>query len=187
MMLNKPILNDKEARDARARVSKLSGALKSENALEPIIAGLPPEVVVQITRLINSERDRLLEAIGAFEQAKDTQRPKALTALVNRDPGLMLIVARIACGYSQKDLAWRLGIKEQQIQRWEAERYSQISLRNYDRVATLLGVKLSADVLDEPAFRGLEQVIDGVSKTEIRKILKHGREHKWFEERLRKP
>ena len=83
----------------------------------------------------------------------------------------MLIVARIANGYSQKDLAWRLGVKEQQVERWEAERYGQISLKNYNRVAALLGVRLTADMPDQPAFRGLDKVIDGVSKSEIKKIL----------------
>ena len=39
------------------------------------------------------------------------------------DLGLGLIKARIAAGLSQKALAKRLGIKEQQIQRYEAERY----------------------------------------------------------------
>src|SRR3712207_7928856 len=52
--------------------------------------------------------------------------------------------------------AWRLGLKEQQIQRYEADRYSQISLKNYERIASLLGVRLSADIQETPEFRGLD-------------------------------
>lgn len=182
MALNGITLNEKEAREARARISRLSEALNSEHALEPVVAGLPPEVVSQVSRMMKAERERLTLAVEAYEEAKETQKPTALKALVRHDPGLMLIVARIANGYSQKDLAWRLGVKEQQVQRWEAERYGQISLKNYNRVATLLGVRLIADMPDEPTFRGLDKVIDGVSKSEIRKILKHGRENGWFAE-----
>ena len=180
--MNGITLNEKEAREARARISRLSEALHSEHALEPVVAGLPPEVVSQVSRMMKAERERLTQAVEAYEVAKETQKPTALKALVNQEPGLMLIVARIANGYSQKDLAWRLGVKEQQVQRWEAERYGQISLKNYNRVAALLGVRLTADMPDQPAFRGLDKVIDGVSKSEIKKILKHGRENGWFAE-----
>jgi HTH-type transcriptional regulator/antitoxin HigA len=182
MTMNGITLNEKEAREARARISRLSEALHSEHAMEPVVAGLPPEVVSQVSRMMKAERERLTQAVEAYEVAKETQKPTALKALVNQEPGLMLIVARIAKGYSQKDLAWRLGVKEQQVQRWEAERYGQISLKNYNRVAALLGVRLTADMPDQPAFRGLDKVIDGVSKSEIKKILKHGRENGWFAE-----
>ena len=178
--MNGITLNEKEARETRARISRLTEALHSEHALEPVVAGLPPEVVSQVSRMMKAERERLTQAVEAYEQAKDTQRPTALKALVNHDLGLMLIVARIANGFSQKDLAWRLGVKEQQVQRWEAERYGQISLKNYHRVSALLGVRPWADMPDQPEFRGLDKVIDGVSKSEIKKILKHGRENGWF-------
>lgn len=180
--MNGITLNEKEARETRARISRLSEALHSERAMEPVVAGLPPEVVSQVSRMMKAERARLTQAVKAYEEAKDTQRPTALKELVNRDLGLMLIVARIANGFSQKDLAWRLGVKEQQVQRWEAERYAPISLKNYHRVAALLGVRPWADMPDQPELRGLDKVIDGVSKAEIKKILKHGRENGWFAE-----
>lgn len=182
MTLNGIALNEAEAREARARISRLSEALTSEHALEPVVAGLPPEVVSQVSCVMKAERERLVRAVEAYDEAKRTQNPTALKTLVNRDPGLMLIVARIANRYSQKDLAWRLGVKEQQVQRWEAERYGQISLKNYNRVAALLGVCLYADMPNQPEFRGLDKVIDGVSKADIRKILKHGRKNGWFED-----
>jgi len=180
--MNGITLNEKEARETRARISRLSEALHSERALEPVVAGLPPEVVSQVSRMMKAERTRLTQAVEAYEEAKNTQRPTALKVLVNHDLGLMLIVARIASGFSQKELAWRLGVKEQQLQRWEAERYGQISLKNYHRVAALLGVRPWADMPDQPELRGLDKVIDGVSKTEIKKILKHGRDNAWFAE-----
>ena len=51
----------------------------------------------------------------------------------------MLIKARIARGMTQRDLAARIGLKEQQIQRYEATDYASASLsRIMDVVAGLV-------------------------------------------------
>ena len=58
-----------------------------------------------------------------------------------------LIKARIASGLSQKALAERLGLKEQQIQRYEAERYASASYQRLREVAGALGVRIKNDIL----------------------------------------
>jgi transcriptional regulator with XRE-family HTH domain len=58
-----------------------------------------------------------------------------------------LIKARIASGLSQKALAGRLGLKEQQIQRYEAERYASASYQRLREVAGALGVRIKNDIL----------------------------------------
>lgn len=190
-MDNGIILNEKELREARARLIAFDEALTTEKSLRRLADGLPPEVVEQVTATMQLEREDLSDAISAYDTAKETGKPAHLERRANKDPGLMLIVARIAKRYSQRDLAWRLGVKEQQVQRYEADRYNSISIKNYARVAALLGVKLSAAIEPNQQFRGLDQVIDNVSKADIRKILKHGRENGWFdadtsEEQLRR-
>lgn len=174
------ILNEAELREARGRAAKLDDALSSEETLRRVAEGLPPEIVDQLGRMMKSERTELNEAIAAYEATKETGEPATLQARAGGDPGLTLIVARIAKGFSQRDLAWRLGVKEQQVQRYEADRYGSISMKNYSRVAALLGVRLSANIQPLPQFRGLDAVIDDVSKEQIKKILKHGRENGWF-------
>ncbi|MEM9897745.1 MAG: helix-turn-helix transcriptional regulator, partial [Pseudomonadota bacterium] len=169
------ILNEKELRAARMRVVALDEALATDEYLKRVVEGLPPEVVSQLTAAMKTELDDLAKSIQAYEDAKDTGQPTSLEHRAGKDPGLMLIVARIAKGYTQRDLAWRLGVKEQQIQRYEADRYSTISVKNYARVAALLGVRLSATIEPNLQFRGLDKVIDDVSKEGIKKILKHGR------------
>ncbi|MBX9453599.1 MAG: ImmA/IrrE family metallo-endopeptidase [Mesorhizobium sp.] len=176
------ILNERDLREARNSLVALDAALSSERVLEPMVEGLPPEVVVQVTRAMKAERSELADTIAAYEGAKDGGDHRPLLKRVGSDPGLTLIVARIAKRMSQRDLAWRLGVKEQQVQRYEADRYSTISLKNYERVAALLGVSLRAEIADIKEFRGLDLVIDDVSKEDIRKILKHGRESGWFSE-----
>jgi DNA-binding XRE family transcriptional regulator len=58
-----------------------------------------------------------------------------------------LIRARIAAGLSQKELAGRLGLKEQQIQRYEARRYAGASLARVQAVADALGIQIHERVL----------------------------------------
>lgn len=53
-----------------------------------------------------------------------------------------LIQARIAAGLSQEELAAKLGLKPQQIQRYEATKYQSASLERVHAVARVLGVKL---------------------------------------------
>lgn len=58
-----------------------------------------------------------------------------------------LIKARIAGGLSQKGLAGRLGLKEQQIQRYEAERYASASYQRLREIADALGVRIKNEIL----------------------------------------
>lgn len=91
------------------------------------------------------------------------------------DIGAELIAARLARGLSQRELAEQLGVHQQQIARWEKERYGCVSLSRLSRVADVLGVGaqplLAAEapapygsaVLDRPAaaapVRDLGEVI----------------------------
>jgi ribosome-binding protein aMBF1 (putative translation factor) len=53
-----------------------------------------------------------------------------------------LIQARIAAGLSQEDLAAKLGLKPQQVQRYEATNYQSASLERVNEVLHVLGVEL---------------------------------------------
>jgi transcriptional regulator with XRE-family HTH domain len=57
-----------------------------------------------------------------------------------------LVMARIAAGLTQKELGRRLGIKEQQIQRYEATGYAAASLDRIREVIGALGLRLGKGV-----------------------------------------
>src|SRR5205823_6421027 len=57
-----------------------------------------------------------------------------------------LIKARIASRLTQKDLAERLGAKEQQVQRWEANDYSGASLDTLQGVTNALGIQIREEL-----------------------------------------
>lgn len=50
----------------------------------------------------------------------------------------MLIEERVRLGLTQKQLADKMGLKEQQIQRYESSRYQSASLRRLQEVAKAL-------------------------------------------------
>ena len=56
----------------------------------------------------------------------------------------VLIKGRIAKGWTQGDLAAELGIKEQQIQRYESTDYETASLARITEVFMALGLKLNS-------------------------------------------
>lgn len=172
------ILNEREARDARAAVSELGRLLSSEQFFEPIIAGLPPSVVNGFRKAIRTERAELEVSVAAYEAAKGGNF-NDLKRRARNDPGISLIIARIARNLTQKELARKLGMKEQQIQRYEADRYSSISLANYRRIASLLGVEWEIRLCD--CFGGGWNIARDVSAVEIKKILKHARASGWFD------
>lgn len=74
----------------------------------------------------------------------------------------LLIRQRIAAGLTQRELAERLGLKEQQIQRYEAEDWATASLRRLTEVAAAVGLDWSgpnavddSDVDDRAMYRAL--------------------------------
>ena len=73
-----------------------------------------------------------------------------------------LIRARIATGLSQRDLAEKLGLKEELIQHYEESLYASVSVTRLKEVIAALGVRAGEKVFLRCArkclFRRLEQV-----------------------------
>lgn len=61
-----------------------------------------------------------------------------------------LIKARICRGMSQKDLAALLGVKPQQVQRWEHEDYENISFSRLEEIAEALGLNRKFTLASAP-------------------------------------
>jgi len=65
-----------------------------------------------------------------------------------------LIRARIAARLTQKELATRLGLQEQQIQRYESTRYNGVSLERAQAVLDALGVRIQERLILSKVERG---------------------------------
>jgi HTH-type transcriptional regulator/antitoxin HigA len=172
------VLTDRQAREVEAEIAELDGALSSEQTLKALVSGLPREVIGGVRRSLATERRELSEALDAYERAKQGDAVP-LKERVGNDPGALLVAARIIKRLSQKELARKLGLKEQQIQRYEAERYRKITLTNYQKVASVLGARLFLDI--EPHAEEWAISHRGPNADELNKVARHAREHGWLE------
>jgi ribosome-binding protein aMBF1 (putative translation factor) len=79
----------------------------------------------------------LQEQIAEYEKLRAGRFDLAALDMVEAIPS-SLIRARIAAGWTQKELAKRLGISEQQIQKYESTDYESASFRKINEIATVL-------------------------------------------------
>jgi len=172
------IANERQEREVSALIAQITHALSSEQVLKAIVEGLPTEVIDGVRQSLTIERNELVDSLEAYQKAQNGA-PEQMKSRAGSDLGSLLIAARVARGWKQKDLARRLFLPDQQIQRYEAERYRNITLAGLIRVARALGVRLTADIsrpLEEPWLPSSK-----MSQGELQRVLKHARAHGWLE------
>ncbi len=174
------VLNESDQRAARKTVERIDALLTGRAAIEASQRGLSDIVWNSHRRALERRRNVLSKALERYERARETD-PGDLLEVVGNNPGLALIVARISAGLSQKEFARRVGLKEQQVQRYEADRYRSISLSNYERLARSLGVVLRPTVprLSTSDWVGTDFLAKYPADA-IRKLLRHARSAGWF-------
>jgi len=94
---------------------------------------------------LQSQLSDLREELEEYEALKSGKRAVIELESLQELP-LALIKARIAAGLSQKELGERLGLKEQQIQRYEDTEYSSASFARLVEVSQALGINIREDV-----------------------------------------
>lgn len=172
------ISTERQARDAEDAIAELDRALSSEHVLQSIVEGLPQEVVNGVRRSLATDRRERAHLLLAYQKARAGDF-SLLREQAGNDPGAFLIVARIVRRLSQKDLARKLGLREQAIQRWEAEKYRTISLSNYHKVAQTLGVRWQMSDI-APNDEQWPPVYD-VTRDDLTKVLRHARDKGWLD------
>ncbi|MDJ0569933.1 MAG: helix-turn-helix transcriptional regulator [Pleurocapsa sp. MO_192.B19] len=84
--------------------------------------------------------DSLRHEIEEYDALKHQQTPIKIASI--QELPLALIRARIAMGMTQKELAEKMGVKEQQVQRDEANQYSSAGFQRIAAVAEALDIKI---------------------------------------------
>jgi ribosome-binding protein aMBF1 (putative translation factor) len=94
---------------------------------------------------IKSQYDELQQELKEYEELKGGKRK---TIKVNSFAYLpvALIQARIARGLTQKELAQKLGLREQQIRRYEASSYAKASLARVNQIVEVLDITIGSKV-----------------------------------------
>lgn len=180
-MVSAVILNERDARKARSALDRARQTLSSSAVFEAARLGVSPTIVERHQKAISGLAEDLSVALASYENAK-AGNYGSLVEKWHGEPGMTLVVARIARGLSQAALAERLGLREQQVQRYEADRYRSISLSNYRKIATTLGVEIRATIRDDAVstFRmgvGDSPTYDAAS---VRRIFKHALARGWI-------
>lgn len=139
------ITNERQYKISRAEAGKFRQAI-ADMARRGERKGVHPRLVQAEQEALESQLGTLQAELAEYEKLKSATVEKIeITSLDELGDGL--IKARIAAGLSQKALAERLGLKEQQIQRYEAERYGSASFQRLLNVAAALGVRVRNEIL----------------------------------------
>lgn len=138
------IANERQYRIAKAELRRFEEAIEAQQMNTPS-KGVDPRVHEAIGASLRSEADELRGQVERYEDLRDGRIDhRELEGL--RDLPTALIEARIAAGLTQRDLAARLGLQQQQIQRWEANLYSGVGVERLQEIADALGMEVRETV-----------------------------------------
>jgi ribosome-binding protein aMBF1 (putative translation factor) len=127
-------ITNAQAESFKKAVSELQSKLNNETNADKLARSR-----LQLSA-IQSQLGDLEEELQEYESLQQNRNESLEINSLSELPSI-LIKARIASGLTQKQLADKLGIKEQQIQRYEASDYSGANLQRIQQVIEALGVK----------------------------------------------
>lgn len=136
------ITNERQHAITKAELQRFEEAAAGQQAPAE---GVDPRIAEAMGGALASQAETLREEIQRYEDLREgrvTQRELGNL----RDLPTALIEARIVAGLTQKQLGERLEIKEQQVQRWEANFYSGVGVERLQEVADALGMEVRETV-----------------------------------------
>ncbi len=140
------ITNERQYRITRRKAADFASAIKEFDAKSPERRDVHPRLRRAELKAMKSQLADLREELEEYERLKAAD-PSVISVASLDELADGLIKARIAAGLSQRALAERLELKEQQIQRYEAERYASASYRRLCEVARALDIRMQNEVL----------------------------------------
>lgn len=136
------IKNNKQLALTKKRIQEFSEAIEKLNREESKFSPLLAKA--QIDALM-CQRDELVEQAEEYELLLSGELAIFDVNSISDLPKA-LIMSRISMGLTQKNLAERLGMKEQQIQRYENTEYSSASFSTLVSIVDALDLKITEDV-----------------------------------------
>jgi ribosome-binding protein aMBF1 (putative translation factor) len=134
------IQNEKQYRISRAQLARFEGAIESlDQQKRP--SDVSPRLWKAQREAAESQAEELREQIRAYE-ALQSKGTSTLVLEEVKDLPKTLIEARIAARMTQEGLAKQLGLKTQQVQRYEATRYQSAGFGRIQSVVEALGLRL---------------------------------------------
>jgi HTH-type transcriptional regulator / antitoxin HipB len=136
------IQNERQYNVSQSKFRELEQASVNMNLQE---SNLHPRQLLSQQKSYDKLINRLKQEIIEYEELKSGAINTLQIEDINDLP-IALIKARIASGMTQKELAEKIGTQEQQIQRYEADRYAAISFQRMMKIAEALGMSLKGTI-----------------------------------------
>jgi HTH-type transcriptional regulator/antitoxin HipB len=134
------IKNEKQYRITKAQVRRFQNAL-AELAGQMRPSNISPRLWEAQRQAAESQMEELRKQVDAYERLQ-LGKSKDVVLEAVEDLPKALIRARIASGMTQEGLALRLGLKAQQVQRYEATEYESASFARIRKVVQALGLRM---------------------------------------------
>ena len=134
--------NERQYRITRTQAERFARTLEGLRNRPEGADGMHPMIAQAQVDAVSSQLADLEAELREYEAVREGEFPLEALRVVADLPEL-LIKARIAQGLTQRELADRLGLKEQQIQRYEATDYAAAKWSRIRKVASAFGIDLS--------------------------------------------
>lgn len=139
------IKNERQYRITKAEAEKFQRVLGDLSADTAPIAHANARLAQAEREATKSQLDDLLREIVDYEDLK-SGRVSVIRLKTFDELPEGLIRARIAANLSQKGLAEKLGLKEQQIQRYESDGYRSASFQRLLEIANALEIVIQEEI-----------------------------------------
>jgi ribosome-binding protein aMBF1 (putative translation factor) len=137
------IKNERQYRITKAMAARFQNNLTDLKQRPDADGGVHPLIAKAREEALTSQLADLENELHEYESLK-AGKFRLDSLKVVADLPSVLIKARIAQGLSQKELAERIGLKEQQIQRYEATDYASANLARIQEVASAFNVDVDS-------------------------------------------
>lgn len=166
------ITNDRQYKIAKSQIDEFSQSLADIEFASKNSVNIHPLLFEMQITAVKSKIHELVNEVKEYEDLRDGRIVITEVKSLKELP-VALIKARIANKLTQSELADKVGVKMQQIQRYEAEMYETASLSTLLKIAGSLNLSMNAEVqikkIDAP------ELLD-VSKYPFKQMF----QRKWF-------
>lgn len=131
------IINEKQYMVSKSKVAKCNEAIDRINSRKD----KSPYMKQILATSLEMFRDDILQEIREYETLKKNKQAYLKERLISDLPG-MLTEYKIKAGLTQKEFAQKLGIKEQQLQRYEANSFTNVTFNSLIKYFNLLGLEV---------------------------------------------
>ena len=160
------ITNERQYRITRKKALSFAHAIEEFEAKSDERTDVHPRLLQAEREAMESQLADLREELEEYEQLKSAEL-SVISVASFEELADGLIKTRIAGGLSQRALALRLKLKEQQIQRYEVERYASASYQRLCQVARALEVRIENKILLPVVPGSFEGLLEKVNQVRL--------------------